>query len=257
MDKIIINADDFGLHRSCSEAIIEAFGKKLISSSTMCANGRYFNEASKLAKESDLTDMIGIHLNLTEGEPLTDGMKKDPMFCDESGLFHNNINRLKPLTKSQRAHLSEELAAQIEKMRSNGFSVTHADSHHHIHTGIFISPVCLEVLKKYGIKIIRLHRNIGHIALYKRLMKRLYNHYLRRNGFQTVDFFGSLDDFTHTPATDSNCLYEIMVHPDYDDTGKLIDKTGYERSPTVPTLGMQVKSVPGKLYSYRNIYRDI
>ena len=42
----IINADDFGLHKSCSRAIAEAFSLSLITDTTMCANGDFFAHAS-------------------------------------------------------------------------------------------------------------------------------------------------------------------------------------------------------------------
>lgn len=97
-DKFIINADDYGLTESCSKAIAEAFEKGLISSTTACANGEYIEEAFALAKEKGFLDKIGIHINLTEGKPLTEKIVNDSFFCN-NGKFHGKFSRLKNLPK--------------------------------------------------------------------------------------------------------------------------------------------------------------
>ena len=91
---LIVNADDFGLTESCTKAIAEAFRLGLISSTTACANGEAIENAYRIANENGFLDRVGIHINLTEGAPLTEGIKNDPFFC-ESGVFHGKINRLK------------------------------------------------------------------------------------------------------------------------------------------------------------------
>ena len=80
MGKIIINADDFGLAESSSKAIAKAFSENLISSTTACANGDYIEQAYNIARDNGFLDKIGIHINLTEGKPLTDGIKTDAFF---------------------------------------------------------------------------------------------------------------------------------------------------------------------------------
>ena len=71
MKKLIINADDFGLNTSVNHAIIESFEKGLINSTTLMANMPGFEEAIELAHKNNIIDKIGIHLCLTEGEPIT------------------------------------------------------------------------------------------------------------------------------------------------------------------------------------------
>ncbi len=227
MNKIIINADDFGLTESCSKAIAQAFKENLISSTTACANGTYIEQAYALACEYGFADRIGIHLNLTEGKPLTDEIKSDAFFC-ENGEFHGHINRLKRLNKAQVSELKKEITAQIVKLKDLGFNLTHADSHHHIHTGVFLENAVKDVLFQYGIKKIRLHRNFGDIKFYKKIVKRLYNNKLHKQGFITTDKMGSLYDLEKYPAAVQKSLCEIMVHPDFDKTGRLIDRTGWD-----------------------------
>ena len=122
MGKIIVNADDFGLNKSCSCAIKEAFSKGLISSTTACANGEYISEAYQLARENHFEDKVGIHINLTEGVPLTDKIKEDPFFC-ENGKFHNRINRFQRLSGEQIYEVQCEVRAQIEYLKTYGLTI--------------------------------------------------------------------------------------------------------------------------------------
>ena len=220
---LIVNADDFGLTENCSLAIAEAFAENLISSTTACANGEYIESAVMLAQEKGFADKIGLHLNITECKPLTDGIKKLPFFCT-NGEFHGKIERYKKPTKEEIACFKEEITAQIEKILRLGIKPTHIDSHHHIHTAPYFIATVKTVAKEFGIIKMRLHRNVGKIKFYKKLGKTLFNRRLIKDGFITVEKFGSIEDF----RLNRNALYkfpcEIMVHPDYDKSGALIDR---------------------------------
>ena len=216
----IINADDFGLSESATNAITEAFRKGLISDTTMLANGEAFDAAVKLATENGFDKNVGIHFNLTAGKPLTDGIKNFPAFC-ENGVFHGNINRLKPLCSAEKSAIYKELSAQVTKIKTAGFAIDHADSHHHIHTAVFIAPIVFHVCGEFGIDKIRLHRNIGNIPTYKRVVKRIYNMILCKKGFKATAYFGGIDDINNARLPDN---LEIMVHPDYNTDGILIDR---------------------------------
>ena len=227
MTDIIVNADDFGLNEHCSKAIAEAFARGFISSTTAMANGEYIEEAIGLATRGGFLDSIGVHLVLTEGEPLTERIKKDPFFCRDE-RFHGEINRYTPLSKAQKDEIKEELSAQIEKLQKIGFSLDHADSHHHIHTGIFLFSPIKKVLLAHGIKKVRLHRNFGDISFLKRVVKRFYNGSLRRSGFITTEKMGSFEDLAKYPETAEKFVCEIMVHPDFNEKGEIVDRVDYE-----------------------------
>lgn len=115
MKKIIINADDFGLNDSCTKAIGEAFKRKLITDTTMVANGEAIVTAVEMINKYGMQENIGIHFNLTEGKPLTEEIKKYPKFVKD-GMFHGKINRLTPLKKVEKEALHKELTAQIEAL---------------------------------------------------------------------------------------------------------------------------------------------
>ncbi len=224
--KLIINADDFGLTQSCTEAIVEAFRKNYITDTTMLANGEAFDLAVKYAV-AEFNGKVGIHFNLTEAKPLTESIASFSEFC-ENGVFHRHINRYKPLSAEAKKAVYEELSTQANKIQAAGINISHADSHHHIHTSPFIAPIVFRVCREHGIRKIRLHRNIGAIAGYKMLLKKAYNKKLRKQ-FATTDYFGGMED-AKVGLPDG--VIEIMVHPDYDNGENLIDREGEERTGT-------------------------
>ncbi len=221
---MIINADDFGLSESCTKAIAEAFNLSLISDTTMVANGNAYDIALGLLHNSEVpNDRVGIHFNLTEGKPVTDKICHSTFFC-ENGRFHGKVNRMKPLNKIEQNAVYEELTAQLCRLKEDGIAVTHADSHHHIHTVPYILPIVLRVCQEQGINRIRPYRNIGEISWYKMIAKKHYNQKLCRRGFHTVDYFGSVEDLKNGKTGKLIGSLEIMVHPDYNVEGKLIDR---------------------------------
>ena len=77
---IVRNADDFGKSTEINNAILTCFKDGLIDRTTIMVNMPGADEAAELAREEGFFDKVGLHLNLTEGEPLTDEIKQNPLF---------------------------------------------------------------------------------------------------------------------------------------------------------------------------------
>lgn len=61
--KLIVNADDFGIHEAVNRAVCRGFESGILTSTSLMAGGRAFDEAVKLA--GDMKGVgIGIHLTL-------------------------------------------------------------------------------------------------------------------------------------------------------------------------------------------------
>ena len=219
--KVIINADDFGLNEHCSRAIAEAFNRGIVTDTTMMATGEYFDGAVELAKVNAFFGKIGIHFNLTEGVPLTEPILSEPRFVT-NGRFNKQYDRNKKLTKSESEAIYAELTAQVKRIKQAKINITHADSHHHIHTGVFVAPIISRICNEQGINKIRLHRNLGSISPLKRFFKKRFNEKLRKQGFRTTDYFAYPIDLGAEIPDNT----EIMVHPDFDKDGVLIDRKG-------------------------------
>ncbi len=213
---IIINSDDFGVSKEINKATFCAFEQGLISSTTTLVNFEDgFKDAVRYVKENKIDkNAIGIHLNLTEGIPLTQKMRDNPKFCC-NGVFQNirvssSVFKLDNFSKQC---IHKELDAQLNRfVKAFGFLPSHIDSHHHIHTEWAIAHSVMNLAKKYKIKSLRLARNIGRTRDFKkRIYRMLLNRYIRLKGFEITDKFGDVDDLIFS-GIELNKDYELMVH---------------------------------------------
>lgn len=220
----VINADDFGRSSTANEAISQSFERGLITSATIMANMPSFSEAGAMARANGLQDRIGVHLNLTEGRPITDPIRRCPRLCSADGqMLHRSGTSLRLAADETRA-VEIELSAQIEAVLAAGITPSHFDSHHHVHTHWAICTIVMRLARRHGIPAIRLSRNCGvDPGLPKRLYKTAFNKRLARAGFAWTDHFGSARDVALL-ARPVRAL-EIMTHPDLDADGRVVDVT--------------------------------
>lgn len=228
--KYIINADDYGLHESCSKAIAKAFEAGLITDTTACGNGDYIEEAIRLAIEKGFVDHIGIHFNVTTGTPLTEEIRSSRTFCNKQGKFLKPSSRYFIMNKKDKKLLYNELMAQYKRLKDLGIDVNHADSHHHIHTSPAHMSTFIKVFHDCKIKKIRIIRTVGNMKPLKKAVSRFINAKRFRKHFTVTEHFGDVLGVTKYLDTSDKGIAEIMVHPDFDSkTGILIDRTGYTR----------------------------
>jgi hypothetical protein len=233
IEKIIINADDFGLTSSVNRAIVESFDKVLINSATLMANMTGFEEAVEFIHNRKLDKRIGVHLVLTDGLPLTQEIKSMNLLFNNAIPSPLRINKLFFLNKRKQFIIFNEYSEQIKKIRRNGISITHLDTHHQIHDMWAIMRIMLELLKTYKIPSMRILNNLNKSNyFYKNTYRNLINNYLKARNVNFTDFLGNQLDFLSmlekNPAILNNKKkrIEIMVHPDLKENGLLIDKIG-------------------------------
>lgn len=247
--KLVINADDYGKDLPTTLAIIDAFSKGLCASATIMATGEAFEEAVELAGYNHIVDKMGIHLNLTEGRPLTDPIRGVRIFCNEEG-FYNSLFRLskpvnlKGFSRAEKTVVFLELKAQIEKCLKAGLPLSHMDSHHHVHTRWEVWQVVKPLLKEFGIPRVRLSANCKKTSFSpKTIYKYLFNKHLRWVGFETVDYFGSTDEVgdllkRRPQLAIGKEAIEVMVHPLYQNSQELCDLNGMKLVDSVKAIGI-------------------
>lgn len=131
--RLIVNADDFGMSRGISDAILLAhLGGFLTSASLMTNMPAAEYAASCLAKAPALG--VGVHLNLCDGRPLKPAGEA-PTLVDARGNFHSPRLMIRKLWRWQVSgpEIEAEFRAQIRWAKARGIAPTHADSHHHLH----------------------------------------------------------------------------------------------------------------------------
>jgi len=153
---LIVNADDLGWTDGVNRGILDAFRGGIVTSTTLLANGAAFAEAVKAAKSAPRL-AVGVHLNLSDGEPVADRESVISLLNDD-GCFASGPESL--LWKRARRGLildevEEEWDAQIQKVRDAGIRPTHLDGHKHVHMLPGFFEIALRLAKKHGIEAIR------------------------------------------------------------------------------------------------------
>ncbi len=245
---LIINADDFGLCEGVNKAIAEAHKNGILTSTTLMTNMPSAEEAIKIAKQLP-TLGVGIHLNLTQGQPLSNAPLVR-MLANTNGEFAYSANKLawKSLVSSKfRAAIRAELAAQIQWAIDRGVQPTHLDSHKHIHSFPAIYKIVCSLAKQFNINSIRFTyeptkvfyppwppadkdgpkrtRFVRMMARINRLqnpkfLKTKATYGIAHTGKIDINFFKALSSELSTPASccrKTAAGAEVMTHPGYID----------------------------------------
>ncbi|KAK6191519.1 hypothetical protein SNE40_003184 [Patella caerulea] len=247
MKRIIITADDFGYSKERNMGIVECFLSGTVTTISLLVNGIHCDDAIQLAAKHNIPlERIGLHLNLSEGTPLSlpenvaSLLNKEGFFRGKAG-FCNAVKAR--LIKYNEVKL--EIQAQIDKYHMiTGRLPLHVDGHQHVHV-TDIREIFSEVLKEYGINCTRQcgELNIDEYLYIDDARRKFYlekseeskiaKTVFRNNGIWCPDYFVGLStsgaDLTIerlkaaiTKAYNSNTgdatkqfVSEIMVHPGY------------------------------------------
>lgn len=218
MTRIIVNADDFGINEVVTSEIERMILAGAVSSTTVMANGECLEEVKRFAVDHPEAS-YGIHLCLSEFDSITksEGLHQIGLIDDNGRFVHKAIFHLKNLNdKEVQKAIREELNAQIDIVSSLGFPVSHADSHHHVHTIYPLRELFADVLQKRGIKRVRLSsdfltfRTRRHLIIWLRNM-RLKNYY--KSQFITTETFYSYADYMRMGIKRDEQVVELMCHP--------------------------------------------
>ncbi|MCK8603940.1 carbohydrate deacetylase [Desulfoferrobacter suflitae] len=204
---LIINADDFGWGRKLSDTILDCHLHGIVTSTTLMVNMPAAEYAAKKAMEAPELS-VGVHLNLTEGPPLS---KKElvPDLLDESGNFPGYAKIRQRLWRGEKyfTQVIREIKAQVERCLDLGIVPTHCDSHHGVHKFPVVRRAMVSVMRdkiitraRTTLSYHRIRRDVGilqgAIPWLKRNLKRApaiashaWGHYsLKHNGITIPDW---------------------------------------------------------------------
>ena len=146
MKKLIVTADDVGLDRGMTAGAIEAHRHGIVTACSVVANGREFDDAVVRLRDCPSLE-VGVHLTLVEERALTTG----------ETMPRNYVRYL----LSRRGDAEWELRAQIERVLTAGFRVTHLNGHQHLHQLPRISRIVQRLAREYGINYVRVVNDRG------------------------------------------------------------------------------------------------
>jgi predicted glycoside hydrolase/deacetylase ChbG (UPF0249 family) len=153
MKWLVVTADELGLSSTRNQGIVDAHCKGIVTSASMLAYGPAFREAVKIAKSLPTLD-IGLHLNLSEGEPLVLGHKT---LVGPDGNFWGRQEARRRARESvfDLREIERETEAQIETLKAAKIKISHLNSVDHLHIrGNLGQPISV-VAKKHGIRCFR------------------------------------------------------------------------------------------------------
>ncbi len=155
--KLIVNADDFGIHEAVNRAVLRGFESGILTSTSLMAGGDAFQEAVKLARDMKGIG-IGIHLTLVGGLKTVLPPEEVPSLTWENGRLCSNYMEL--ILRDMKGRISmddvyREWDVQIRKILDTGLTVTHIDGHQHMHMWKHFFPITLTLARKYHIPCMR------------------------------------------------------------------------------------------------------
>ena len=131
--RVIVNADDFGLSRGISDAVLTAHKDGILTSASLMANQAASEYAIGLLRQMHGVG-VGVHLNLTAGRPVL-AAGEVPSIVDGDGNFYRLPTLSRRLWRFQVSgvEIAAEFCAQIRWLKARGVVPVHADSHQHVH----------------------------------------------------------------------------------------------------------------------------
>lgn len=237
MNAVIINADDCGVNKEV-DAQIERFiqlGK--ITSTTVMANMEDLDGAKRLFDTYKVNISFGVHVNLTDGEPLTrsQALLDYGYYKEEDGKVVLNgypfINKRIP--KRLHQEIINECVAQINKVRDYGINISHIDSHHLMLTSQSMISMTPTVLKLAGVKKMRRARNYIEKKTMSFYIRQAWFAYMKMQvkGLQSTDWFEMFTNFYNlsNKGFRMNGSIELMTHPggNYPQEDELMLATDY------------------------------
>ncbi|HTU32379.1 MAG TPA: ChbG/HpnK family deacetylase [Candidatus Acidoferrum sp.] len=289
MRRLIVNADDFGFTAGVNRAIVEAHTRGIVTSSTLMAHGKAFDEAVKLAQSTPGLS-VGCHVVLIDGAPVLDSTRL-PSLTD-SDRFRDGLKSFAARALAGRMNAGEittEATAQIRRIQSAGITVSHLDTHKHTHVFPQILKPVLRAAADCGVRALRnpfgprrpfrssqllARPNLWTRYAEVRILRAFSNKFrdsVSRAGFITpdgtlgIEVTGTLDETLFRAIAENvpEGTWEFVCHPGYNDADLCAANTRLRESRetelhvlTLPSARAMLTRVGIELISYRDLAAD-
>jgi len=238
---LIVNADDFGLTAGVNRAVIELHAAGVLTSATLMARAAARSEAVNLAHATPSLG-VGCHVVLVDGDPVLPPKEIPSLVDPRTGRFHPTLGAFLQLLLSGRirsAEMQAEAAAQIALLQDAGVTLSHIDTHKHVHMFPAVLKPVLRAAAGCGIRSIRnpfepawsLSATPGapwlrrtQVQLLRQFLPAFRKHVARAGMATTDGAVGVLATGTLNAAAVSSLLsslpagtWELVTHPGYND----------------------------------------
>lgn len=157
MKRLIINADDFGLHEKVNYGILKGYEEGCLTSTSLIASGAEAEMAAALAAKNKGLG-TGVHFTFVAEKPVLPIDKVRSLVDKDGRFFENHVIFIKRFLQGKIKYneLYDECEAQLLRVKALGVDISHFDSHQHLHVLPGVLDICLDIAKKHGIKKMRL-----------------------------------------------------------------------------------------------------
>jgi chitin disaccharide deacetylase len=179
--RVVLHADDLGMNRAVNQGILRGFRDGLLTSTSLMSNAPdaawALEQWKELAKDRiggqlpsadarrrlddpDVAFDLGVHLNLTQGRPLS-GSAYPAELLDVEGRFPSVFALFARLSRPDRqrhAAIRTELELQLQFLADHGLRPTHLNGHQYIEMMPVITHMVPDLLERFGIKTVRVAR---------------------------------------------------------------------------------------------------
>ncbi|HQU44341.1 MAG TPA: ChbG/HpnK family deacetylase [Pirellulales bacterium] len=227
---LILHADDLGMNAAVTHGIVDGFSAGLLTSTSLLTNApaaglavarwrqleerRSAGALPSMPRRSRVGDGgapfdLGVHLNLTQGRPLTGARYPDELLYEEGrflppgGLFRQLLLG----GRCWRASIEQELSTQIEWLLDHRLTPTHLNGHQYIEMMPAIAEIVPQLARRFSISYVRAAREPGHwrtslwpgmrvakcgVSLVKQFYARRSQNRVKSAGLDTSDaYFGT------------------------------------------------------------------
>jgi chitin disaccharide deacetylase len=156
MSRLIVTADDFGLHHSVNDAVEQAHRAGILNAASLMVSGRASRDA--ILRAHKLPNLrVGLHVVLADGWATLDS-QLIPAIAESGGRMSGEMF-LKAVRMfampSVRRQLEAEVRAQFTAFAQTGLKLDHVNAHKHFHVHPTIFDVLLRVGRDHGSPPIR------------------------------------------------------------------------------------------------------
>jgi predicted glycoside hydrolase/deacetylase ChbG (UPF0249 family) len=233
---LIVNADDYAYFDCVSRGILHAAKHGIVTATGILANSALFEEHVAWMRDCDSPD-LGVHLNLTDRIPLTQGMRD--RLARRQGRFQGKFAMARAVMTGaiRLCDVEHEWRAQIERCLAEGLTIRFLNSHEHIHMLPFLFTLAHGLAREYGIAHVRfptseMFQSWAPAALLRDAAISMLA-LLNKNtlAYPVADFLG-MGESGHLsiryleralPRLKAGRVYELMCHPGYHDAAEVSD----------------------------------
>lgn len=230
---LIVSADDFGLTPGVCEGVLRAAAEGIVTSTSVLTVAPAFSGYAAALRDSDIG--VGLHVALVGEDPPLLSSSEVPSLVDRQGRlpisWRMMVRRL-VLGRVDPADVSREASAQLEAACSAGLTISHLDSHQHLHVWPSMIGVFADLARTAGISAIRQPRR-HDASLLGAAFDRLSDHAARRFESEGLVSPGAVLGMKHSGLLTTGVLVALIeeLRSESRGTAELITHPGLDPDP--------------------------